>query len=168
MNQRIGIYSGTFDPLHKGHVSFALAAIAQANLNMVYFLPERSPRHKPYVSPYIKREAYIQEQISTFDSLDLIQLPDDKFSVLHTLPELQASFPGSQLVLLVGSDVVEHMPQWPDIKHLVTTCELLVGIRSGGDEANIRSLLRAIGAPDALVVTTPHAHLSSTDIRRAV
>ena len=43
---RVGIYPGAFDPVHKGHIAFALAAITAHQLDKVFFLPEPSPRHK--------------------------------------------------------------------------------------------------------------------------
>ena len=46
---RIGIYAGTFDPVHAGHVAFALQSLEAAKLDRVYFLPERRPRGKRQV-----------------------------------------------------------------------------------------------------------------------
>lgn len=163
---RIGIYAGTFDPLHVGHLSFALAAKEAARLECVYFLPERIPRHKPLASPYETRVAALKHSLDG-GRLKLLELPDDAFTIHETLPELEAIFPGSQIVLLVGADVLRHMPAWPGIDTLDDTFELAVGVRTGYDILTITKSLQALGFNDSCshIVETDQAHVSSTTIR---
>jgi nicotinate-nucleotide adenylyltransferase len=47
--KKIGIFAGTFDPIHEGHVAFAQAVLADLSLDKIYFLPERQPRRKTNV-----------------------------------------------------------------------------------------------------------------------
>lgn len=163
---RIGIYAGTFDPLHEGHLSFARAAVDRARLNRVYFLPEREPRLKPHASAY---KARVERLTDVLDGtvLRILELPDHALTMQQTLPEIEQKFPGSYLTFLVGADVLQHMHAWPGIKQLCDSHELIVGVRTGFDHAKITQSLQKLGLAGerALIVHTDQAHISSTTIR---
>lgn len=163
---RIGIYAGTFDPLHKGHISFALASIKSAQLDSVYFLPERTPRHKPHASSYASRVVTLKHALDG-DVLKLLELPDHALTIHETLPELEAMFPNSQITLLVGTDVLQHMPAWPGIDTLRDNYELVVGVRTGYDLTTINKSLHTLGftGSRSVIVHTDQAAVSSTAIR---
>jgi nicotinic acid mononucleotide adenylyltransferase len=80
---RIGIYAGTFDPVHAGHVSFALHAMTVAQLDEVYFLPERLPRYKPGAAHFAHRVAMLKRAVKPHPDLQIIEL------VLHTSQSLR-------------------------------------------------------------------------------
>src|SRR5437868_3133041 len=104
---RIGIFPGTFDPVHKGHIAFCLSAAARANLDSVILLPEAEPRRKQPRATFAHRWNMIQEAVADYAQIDARTLPSRQFTVAETLPELRALFPGMQLVLLAGSDVAQ-------------------------------------------------------------
>ncbi len=167
MTHRIGIYAGTFDPVHKGHISFALAAVNQANLEQVCFLPERFPRFKPNASDYKTRINKIKDATADASQLTLLELPDRALNVHETLPELNRAFPDATLVLLVGADVLAHMYTWTEINQLVSTCDFVIGMRMGWDETQVTNILRTLDIMDSryTIIYTDHAHVSSTAIR---
>jgi len=86
---RVGIYPGTFDPVHVGHIAFALQAMKSAKLDYLYFLPERSPRRKTDITHYGHRVAMLRRAIRPHVQFGLLDLPTKQFSVLKTLPELR-------------------------------------------------------------------------------
>lgn len=133
---RIGIYSGSFDPVHKGHVTFALDAINSARLDRVYFAPEAKPRSKPGITHAAHRLAMIRLSVRLHRNLDLLDLPDKYFSANTTLPRLKQVFPDDELLLLVGSDVLEHMHNWPGVEFLLKHMGLVVAVRGQDDIAN--------------------------------
>lgn len=139
---RIGIYAGTFDPVHAGHVSFALQAIQTAKLDKVYFLPERRPRHKQGVEHFGHRVAMLNRALRPHPKLDVLELDDISFTVRRTLFHLQQLFPDAQLVMLVGSDLVPYMTQWPLIERLATDTELVVGIRNRQKREDIEQIIK--------------------------
>ena len=167
MARRIGIYGGTFDPLHEGHVSFALAAQREADLNAVYFLPERSPRSKPDASSYSLRVKELSGTLGQYAHLNLLELPDEAMSTSKTLPELTRIFPETTLVLLVGADVITHMSTWPEVDKLVASCEFAIGMRDGWDVPATIATLHELGIPHSryTIIRTDQAHISSTAIR---
>lgn len=130
---RIGIYSGTFDPVHVGHIAFALQAIEQADLDEVVFLPERRPRFKQAVEHFGHRTAMISRAIIPHKKLSLLELPDRSFTVKRTMPAIKKVFPDAEIVLIIGSDVLPHMGSWAEAKAMLKQHELVVGVR--GDES---------------------------------
>ncbi len=130
MSSRIGIYSGTFDPVHAGHIRFALQAVEQAELDELYFLPERRPRHKQGVEHFGHRVAMLNRASRPHPKFSVLELDDVSFTVQRTLPALRKRFLDSQLVFLFGSDVIEQLTEWPHSDKLLNDSELVVGVRS--------------------------------------
>lgn len=170
VKKRIGIFAGTFDPVHSGHISFTLEAIKKADLDSVIFLPERRPRHKPEVEHFGHRTAMISRAIQPHHQLGLLELPDVHFDVARTLPKLQREFGGHQLVLLMGGEAVADLPNWPDAKKLPKTCELVIGLRAGQSRSDILKQLNSIPLSLAQItfIKSKEPHISSSRIRESL
>jgi nicotinate-nucleotide adenylyltransferase len=138
---RIGIYSGTFDPVHAGHIAFALQAMQAAKLDTLYFLPERRPRSKKHVEHFGHRVAMLKQALKPHPKLDLLEFDDVSFTIARTLTKLEVMFPDSQLVFLVGSDVAEHMNKWQHLDRFFATSEILVGIRDTHDAEHLQGII---------------------------
>lgn len=167
--KRIGIYSGTFNPVHAGHVAFALQAMQAAKLDTLYFLPERHPRHKKGVEHFAHRVAMLKQAVRPYPKFDVLELDDISFSVQRTLPKLQVLFAGGELVFLVGSDTVRHMAEWPHSNRLFADVELVVAMRRGQTVNETKQIIAAW--PQSPVVTLINSYapdVSSTDVRRAL
>jgi nicotinate-nucleotide adenylyltransferase len=169
-DKRVGIYSGTFDPVHAGHIAFALQAIKVAQLDQLIFLPERAPRRKHPAEHYAHRVAMLKQAIKPYPNMGVLELVDKSFTVKRTLPELQNIFQSAELVILVGSDVLAHMSDWPNIDVLLRKCELIVGARAQDEPAMIRTIVNAWPRqPQGLYIIQSHApHVSSTHVRGAL
>lgn len=166
--KRIGIFSGTFDPVHRGHIAFALAAARQAKLDKVVLLPERSPRGKFGVGDFTHRVKMLRLAVRPHRKLSVMTLDDPQFTVSRTLPALQARYNPAALVLLLGSDVVRTFGfRWPGLDTLLAQVEFAISLRAGEQEEEMQSFLAGLGKPvRATVVAGPHAHLSATEVRR--
>ncbi|HVV66988.1 MAG TPA: nicotinate (nicotinamide) nucleotide adenylyltransferase [Candidatus Saccharimonadales bacterium] len=167
---RIGIYAGTFDPVHAGHVTFALQALKESGLDMVYFLPERRPRHKKGVEHFGHRVAMLKQAIQPHPKFSVLELDDVSFSVVRTLPSLQTRFRNSQLVLLFGSDAIKNLPSWPRSNQLLSACELIIGCRKEDNPKNIEYLIASwADRPKSYAVLKSYApQVSSGRIRSAL
>lgn len=171
MTKKVGIFSGTFDPVHKGHIAFALEAARAAGLDKIYFLPEAMPRRHSGVTHYAHRIAMLKLAVKPYKSLDVLDLPDKQFSVKQTLPRLQKKFSDTDLHLLLGSDVVRYLDSsaWPAADRLLARMKLVVGMRAGEDKdlvvANLQDLV-----PDRSfhIVMTDVPHASSSEVRAAL
>jgi len=170
---RIGIFSGTFDPVHHGHLAFCAAARQACSLEKVVLLPEAQPRGKQSVTSLAHRVAMLQLAIAGIQHLEVLKLPGARFDVKHTLPQLKREFAGHNLVLLVGSDVVRTFTyRWPHLDILLQNMELAVGLRDGDDQRVLETLLHELQAtyPDTLiryqfVSASPFAHGTSSRVR---
>lgn len=168
--RRVGIYAGTFDPVHAGHITFALQAIQRANLDEVVFLPERQPRHKSGVEHFGHRVGMLNRAVRPHQRLSVLELTDRHFSVKRTVSLLQRKFPGSQLVFLIGSDVLTYLPQWPDAERLLQSSELVVGVRGKASLKQVKTQVRALPCKpvSSVVLRSQVASASSGQIRAAL
>ncbi|HET6924219.1 MAG TPA: nicotinate-nicotinamide nucleotide adenylyltransferase [Candidatus Saccharimonadales bacterium] len=166
----MGIYSGTFNPVHAGHIAFALQAIQTAKLDKLYFLPERKPRYKVGVEHFAHRVAMLKAAARPHARLAVLELHDISFSVQRTLPQLQQRFPGSQLVFVVGSDVAQHLPDWPHGDRLLAQSEVVIGLRTPQNRAEIERLVgswpqQPLGTH---IIDSFAPHISSGTVREAL
>jgi nicotinate-nucleotide adenylyltransferase len=167
---RVGIYAGAFDPVHTGHITFALQAMAAAKLDRVVFMPERRPRSKPGVEHYGHRVAMLTAAMKPHPNLAVMEVVDRHFTVRRTLPLLQSTFQGAELVLLMGSDAVETLPFWPYAERLLRASELVIAVRSEQQRSDVESLIGEWEvAPQSLTILDSFApYVSSSRIRQAI
>lgn len=172
--KQIGIFAGTFDPIHNGHLAFAQKALEQG-LEKVMFLPEPRPRRKQGVHALEHRIAMVQLAVAREAAFGVIQLEQPKFTPLETLPALQARFKGYELALLFGDDVINHMvdhiADWPHIKNLAESAHLIIATRHENQaelQQKIESLKADYGLPFMYTFVEPgHTQTSSSTIRQA-
>jgi nicotinate-nucleotide adenylyltransferase len=164
---RIGIFSGTFDPVHAGHIAFCQAALEQGGLTKVILLPEAEPRDKQGVTPLKHRVAMLRLAIQDESGFEVLELPQRQFSVADTLPELSQRFPKDELVLLVGSDVVQTFSfRWPGLEQLLEQMELIIGLRRHDTPADIDALVQQLTLKVRYqCIPSPQAHAASARVR---
>lgn len=168
--QRVGIYAGAFDPVHSGHLSFALQTLQDAQLDQVYFLPERKPPHKPGAEHYGHRVAMLRQAIKHHDQLALIEVVERQFSVTRTFVQLQQTFSNYQLTLLMGADVFASIPEWQHYERLVKGVEFIVSIRSQDELRAVNTTIQLLHIPPRRVVMLDslRPEVSSTRMRYAI
>jgi nicotinate-nucleotide adenylyltransferase len=168
--KRIGIYSGTFDPVHNGHIGFALRALDAAKLDEVVFVPEKRPRGKDDVTDLQHRFELLVRAIEPYEGLSVRLLSPEQFCVQGTMPELREMYGDAQLYLLLGSDIVKTFPdRWTNLDELFSEMGLVVGLRKGDTRKGLKKLLKALDVqvkPRYVLVDSPMAGASSTSIRR--
>lgn len=166
------MYSGTFDPVHQGHVMFCRAAIEACKLDEVWLLPERRPRAKTAVTPYKERVHMAELAIADDSNMHLLQLSDQQFSVQKTLPQLTQRFTDDELFLLLGSDVVQTFTyRWEGLRELLKTVWVIIGMREGDDKDEVQSILQQLQLEYSVplrytIIASPRHHLASLRIRR--
>lgn len=122
---KIGIFAGTFDPIHNGHIAFAQTAVAEAALQKVIVVAEKNPyRKRPHVS-WDHRQAMIERAVTDIDAADHDYAFANQLAKQHTMLnvlEVAQKHYGeeNEFWFLVGSDTFEHMHKWQDIvaKHM--------------------------------------------------
>lgn len=129
--KKVGIYSGVFDPVHHGHISFARKAAQELGLDKVFFMPEPTPQHKVDASDLRHRLNMIWLAIKDSPELDLIHHDHQQFTVRDTLPWLEEKFQNAELHLLMGIDAFKSLPTWRDFDELKHRVQFVVGNRQG-------------------------------------
>lgn len=165
---KIGVYSGTFDPVHKGHIGLALEAIKAANLDVVYFLPEPLPRRKTGVTHLAHRLAMLKLATQPYPKLKVLELPDNKFDIAKTLPRINQKFPGGEIYCICGVDVVEHMPTWPLLESFLNQVSLIVGTGVANEKPGELIDKLPINPKTLLIVKSPFPDISSHKIRNSL
>lgn len=174
MSKRIGIFSGSFDPIHNGHVAFALSAIAAAKLDAVYFAPETKPRRKPHVTHIAHRLAMLELALRSQPRLHVLELPGKYFLPKSTMAHIRKKFPNDEIVILLGSDLFEHLTeypqQWPHVEYLLSEVGFAVASREGHSPEEFEARLLGLPVqPRSFVVAENHEPaLSSGLIRQAM
>ena len=171
---RIGIFSGTFDPVHSGHIAFCTAALAAAGLDRILLVPEPCPRGKAHVGSLEHRRAMLELSVRGEPRLSVLELPGERFTVAETLPHLEERFCGDDLYLLLGSDVVRTFTHgWPDLEKLLARMRLVIGLRAGDNPGAVQGLLDVVRQRHpalvihATVIDSVHAYATSTSVRTA-
>lgn len=177
MPERVGLYGGSFNPIHLGHLIIARAVAETARLDRVIFLPSRNPPHKSDHQllnaehrAEMVRLAIIAEPLFEFSDYDLSRAGPTYTidTVLHFRRELGA---GAALFWLIGGDSLRELTSWKRLPELVRECTLLTAARAGFahvDWTPFRELIGDAGIrclQDGILVT-PTVEISSTDIRR--
>lgn len=169
-NSRIGLFRGTFDPIHSGHIAFALQAISLANLDCVYFLAEQIPQHKKATENFKDRLAMISRAIKPYENLGLLEFPDMNGSVERILPDLKKKFGKARLVFLMGSDVAKTIYHWPDVDALCAGNELFIGMRKGSDASKLKQVLTglAVKPVHSVIIDAAQPSVTSSTVRQKI
>lgn len=133
----IGIFGGTFDPVHYGHIKPALSVKHALNLSQLRFVPNRLPPHRE--KPWLSAEQRLQLlKTALHDYADVIiderELNREGPSyMVDTLVSIQRDFPDETLCLIIGMDAFFGITSWFKWKSLFELCHLVVTQRPGFD-----------------------------------
>jgi len=168
MTRRVGIFGGSFDPVHQAHVALAEAALVELRLDQVRWIPAGLPWQKERVITAAEhRVAMVQQAIAheVRFALDLIETQRSGASfTLDTVRALSAAYPGTQWFLLIGQDQYTALHTWRDWQTLLGLVVLAVANRPGDKRSPHADVQRF---PHRMV-PLPMLDISSTDIRLRV
>ena len=165
---RIGLFGGSFDPVHNAHVALAHEALATLPLDEVRWIPAGQPWQKTrrLASP-THREAMVSLALAGEPRFKLetceLRRRGPSFT-LDTVRELQAAQPGEEWFLIIGQDQYTGLHTWRDWRELVSLVTLVVAKRPGVHAWPHPDLLRA----EQRAVPLPMMDVSSTDIRARI
>ena len=171
---RIGIFGGTFDPVHLAHLILAEQCREQGRLDQVWFLPASQPPHKAHhvTTPLAQRTEMLTLALAGNPAFRVDDLEKNRAGPSYTadtLDELQARHPGHEFVLVLGSDALRDLPGWHEPRRIVQRAALLVKGRPGVDLVPAEELQAKVGEAVRLqVVEAPLVDISSRDLRERV
>ena len=137
----IGIFGGTFDPVHYGHIKPALSIKQVLSLSSLRFIPNRIPPHRetPWLSTN-QRLVLLQSALRDYSDVvvDERELGRDGPSyMVDTLASLREDLPDESLCLIIGMDAFIGITSWFEWKKLFDLCHLVVTTRPGFDESEL-------------------------------
>jgi nicotinate-nucleotide adenylyltransferase len=167
---RTGVFGGTFDPPHLGHLIVAQEMYERAGLDRVLFVPagQQPLKGAEVVAPAKVRAAMVEAAIASDErfacSLIEIERPGLSYTV-ETLRALGRELEsGTELAFIVGADVLTEFCAWREPETLVELCTVLVAARAGSGPAGAPAAIR----PKLEFVDTPLVEVTSTDVRARV
>src|SRR5436190_1707725 len=171
---RIGIFGGTFDPPHLGHLHLVEAARTQLKLDKILWVPTADPPHKKnqLLSAVTDRLAMVEALIAGEPAYEISRVDIDRPGphwAADTVALLAQQFPGQQLIFLMGGDSLHDLPTWGRPQEFLAHCSLGVMRRPQDaiDLAKLESLLPGITAKVEFVQATP-LEIASQTIRARV
>jgi len=161
---RIGLFFGTFNPIHIGHLWIAQSAINMARMDKIWFVVSPSSPDKDYTKLLHEFDRFDLVQKAILDNPDFkatdveFRLPKPSYTY-HTIRKLKAEFPEHEFFILVGGDNFQNLDRWKNIEELRQSVRFIVYGRgekaTGGDELHT-------------YIDAPVVQISSTYIRELI
>lgn len=173
----IGLYGGSFDPIHAGHIQPVLEAREQLGLDRVYYLPTARPPHKPGRQFATSHARLTMVELSLLDQPDLMVLPveltpGEVAYTIDTIEFFHRTFPDDRFTLLIGGDSLVHFTSWRRWRDILTSVRLAVLVRPGWQLERVheelpQELAELVAAGGIDFVANRPVKLSSTKLREA-
>ena len=176
---KIGIYGGSFNPIHFGHTGLAQWVVNNTDLDEVWLMvsPNNPLKDASILADEQKRLAAAKEAISDgrLASGKRIIVSDFEFTLprpnytANTLRELQKQYPQHEFTLIIGEDNLEIFPKWRESTYLLENFRILVYPRKGSEksvEQMMQELETAHIKEVQLLANAPYFEISSTELRK--
>ncbi len=177
----IGLFGGTFDPIHRGHLALASAALERCKLHRIYFVPASIPPHKQKqpLTPFVHRFAMLALATGQEKAFipSLLEAPQESAPAsrkerngkpnytIDTVRRMKQSFKNSdRLFLLIGIDAFAEIAQWHQPEALFRECEFIVASRPGYSLADVANALPESLRPKPEVTRPFQKHAATGDL----
>lgn len=173
MNMNIGIFGGSFDPVHLGHKKLADFMTEKLQLDKMLIIPAALSPFKERCADGMDRYNMCRLQFSSepFEVSDIELRRGGKSYTVETLRSIREQYPEARLYLIIGSDQLLSFNRWYRFSEILSLCTLAAVSRQGGDkksrlETFCRENLNGFGK--TLIFDFTPLEISSTQLRRAI
>jgi nicotinate-nucleotide adenylyltransferase len=176
---RIGLFGGSFNPVHAGHLIASRAAAEHLRLQRVYLVPAAVPPHrapKSLVAPEHRLQMLrlATEREGLFEVSDCeIRRPGPSYTVL-TVEEFRRQLGDSaELFWIIGADSLPELANWYQVERLVDLCQIVTAARPGWEVPDLSALSRRL-RPDQVekvrggILQTPRIDVNASEVRRRI
>lgn len=165
---RIGIFGGTFDPIHRAHVAIGRAALNHKALEQVLFVVAADPPHKGAMdlTEVGMRYAMVEAALADEEGLTPCDIELHRAGpsyTVDTVKALRALYPDAEFYLIVGEDSLIDLPNWYHSPRILEEVRLLVLPRPGSDGSQVTKL-----ADDFEMLPFEESFISSTSVRERI
>lgn len=174
---RVGVFGGTFDPPHLGHLILAELARDQGRLDEVWFVPAPRPPQKDSqtITRFEVRVEMLSLALAGNAAFRIDEVEKERAGpsyTIDTLEELHRRHPGHEFALIIGGDALIDLPGWRNPRRIVELAQLLVMSRPGVDAIGEEELRNRLGGDGARLrvemIEAPQISIASRDLRRRV
>lgn len=165
--RKVGIYSGSFNPIHHGHVMLANYLVEFSDLDELWFVvtPQNPLKQKAELLDDAERLKMVQLAVdgdTRFHVSDIeMHLPRPSYTI-NTLTVLSEQHPDCQFVFICGMDSLQNLTRWYQYQNILDNYKLLVFPREGYDGGELAN------HPSVTILKTPILEISSTFIRQCI
>jgi nicotinate-nucleotide adenylyltransferase len=132
--RKFGIFGGTFNPVHWGHLLIAETGLSQFGLDQIIWVPTYQPPHKNQaVLAFDHRLAMVKLAIADHPQFTFADVEQQQLGISYaivTFKQLQLLYPETNWYWIVGLDALQTLPKWSGVAELVTQCIWLVAPRN--------------------------------------
>ncbi|MCB0807557.1 MAG: nicotinate-nucleotide adenylyltransferase [Bacteroidales bacterium] len=167
MTQNIGLFFGSFNPIHIGHMVIANWFVEYTDVDEVWFVvsPQNPFKEKKSLLEDYHRLALVKEAIgddTRFKVTDIeFKMPQPSYTI-DTLTYLEEKYPGKKLILIAGSDQLPSFDKWKNPERILELYQMYVYARPGTRGSKYDN------HPSVKVYHTPQMEISSTFIRKSI
>ena len=176
---RLGIFGGTFDPVHFGHLALAEECLAVAGLDEVWLVPAASPPHKggKKLSRFDQRKEMLELAIAGNEKFKVEPMEADRPGpsfTIDTLEEIHKRKPSDELFLIIGGDSALEFSTWKDPAKIASLATIIVRIRPGvimpTEQEFVSQLGKELGVPPKVIFVSgpPYLDVSSSLLKERV
>lgn len=177
--RKVGIYGGSFNPIHLAHLVLAESACEALDLEQVIFVPAKVPPHKDAGAlagakdrlHMVRRAVAGNARFRVSDAE--LRRSGPSYSV-DTVARFRKRFGrGAELYFLIGADTIPELPTWHQVSRLAELCTIVPLTRPGVARPSLSALAAAVGPKEARgilsrMIRMPQLDISASDIRRRV
>lgn len=175
MSRRIGIFGGSFNPIHIGHLVIAEAAWQEFSLDKVIFVPSGDTPNKDmhHISKYMRYEM-VAKAIEGNSRFAISPIERDRMGPSYTVDTIhmfrEQFGKEDQLYFICGTDSIADLPNWKYNVELLKCCEFISASRPGNEEEIIRSVsyFGDLGKEKIHFLRSPELNISSTILRELI
>ena len=144
---KIGLFGGSFDPVHLGHLLVAQAALEELELDRLFFIPTAQSPFKPqnHAAPGSVRLQWLRLALAGRTNCEIDDQEIRRGGISYTIDTLRdyaKGFPGAEIFYLIGADHVAHLPEWREPAELARLAEFVVIPRPGESAADFPAPFR--------------------------
>src|SRR5262249_26055681 len=156
-SMRIGVFGGTFDPVHLGHLILAEQCREQGRLDLVLFVPAARPPNKldRALTPFAQRVEMLALAVAGNPAFRIDELEKDRAGPSYTvdsLTELHGRYPDAELFLLVGADTLNDLPDWYRPARIAELAGFLVTARPGWEMLSPEAVRAQLRLPEGVTL----------------
>lgn len=165
--KRIGLFFGSFNPIHIGHMCLAEYMLEFGSLEEVWFVvsPQNPLKDKTSLLNDFTRFELVQEAIGAdtrFKAIDIeFHLPRPSYTI-DTLTHLQEKYPSKKFVLIGGTDILQSFHKWKNYEQILENYRLMIYPRHGSDDHHL------LNHPSVTLVNAPRIEISASFLRGAI